>query len=146
VGLHRILGNEELLPDLAVAQPLSDQGQDLVLTWGEADLLQFLSVGREGAGREEGGRDFPDDVDFLDDDDLLRARSSQSEVDAEEREDDSDQAAVDLGGIFVDEVLVLDELQQGDENAANGSVERDLSGHRGEQSNRLSRGVRPRWP
>src|SRR5205085_9590046 len=69
-----------------------------------------------------------------DDHHFLRARPSQSKVDADCREDESDETAVHFGGIFADEVLVLDELQNRDEDAANGSVECDLFDHRGEKS------------
>jgi hypothetical protein len=66
---------------------------------------------------------------FADDHNFLCARPSQSEVDAEDGEDERYQAAVDFGRIFEHEVLVFDELEQRDEDAAGGSVQRNLPGH-----------------
>ena len=51
VRLHRVLGDEELLADLAVAQPLRDVREDLVLARGEADFLQLLGVEDERSVR-----------------------------------------------------------------------------------------------
>src|ERR1051325_2189525 len=108
VRLHRILRDEQPLADLAVTQSLRDEAEDLPFARGETDFACLCRI------EDENGRCF---------------RPAQAEVDADRAEDQRDQSAVDLGGVLVDEVLVLDELEQRDENPAGRAPDHDPSSH-----------------
>src|SRR6185295_1867681 len=91
VGLDRVLRHEQLLADLAVAQPGSDQAEDLVLARRQADLAQGRPVQDE--------RPVLPHANLLDHDDFFRSGRAQPEIEADGGEDQGHEAPVDLRGI-----------------------------------------------
>src|SRR5688572_632389 len=116
MGLDRVFRDEQLLADLAVAEPRRDQAEDLVLARSDGELLQLLRV--------EDERAVLPDAHFLHHHDLLLP-APQAQPATNDRKDHRHQPAIDLGRIGADEMLVLDHLQQRDEHPADRSVEED---------------------
>ena len=123
VGLDRVLGDEEPLADLPVAQPLRDEPEDLVLALGDSELLELPGVEREWLTLR--------DADLFDDHHLPGAGQPQPEVDAHRGEDHRHQSAIDLGGIGADEVLGLQKLEQREEHTPGQTVQDDAFHRRG---------------
>src|SRR5829696_351611 len=101
--LHRILAHREPLGDLAVAEPIGDELQDLVLAWCDAEPCHSRRIGCEryrGLRWRGGGHR---DQHFLDDHGLPGTRHPEAEPDAEGREEESDEGAVDLDRVLDDE-------------------------------------------
>src|ERR1700741_237703 len=118
--LDRVLRDEELLADLAVAEPGRDQAEDLVLAGREAEVFQLLRLERDPPTLPH--------AHFLHHDHFLLSGvpltiEAQAQPSADCRKDQRDQSAIDLGWIRTDEMLILDHLQKRDERTADRSVE-----------------------
>ena len=100
MGFDGVLADEEAAGDFAVAEALSDEGEDFELAGGDAEGVELDLV--EG----EGGWGFGGDEDFAEDDFLARFGELDAEPDAEGDEDDGDDGAVDFEGVLDDEELV----------------------------------------
>lgn len=64
-------------------------------------------------------------------DGLAAARDAESEPDAEGREQNGDERAVQLEGVLDDDQAVLGELEGGDEEAADKTEDEDVAPHDG---------------
>ncbi len=118
VGLDGVLGDEELGGDFAIAEAAGDQGEDFEFAGGDAE---GLLAGRVGSERFEGGglrgdRNFPHHDRFADG--FAIAGDAEAEPDAECREEDGDERAVELDGVLDDDEAVFGVLKDGDEQAA----------------------------
>ena len=60
---------------------------------------------------------------------MARGRELVAEPDADDGEEDGDEGAVDLEGVFDDEEAVLDPLECGDEDAADQADDEDVALH-----------------
>src|SRR6476660_5039291 len=116
MGLHRVLADEQLLGDLAVAHTGGYMLQDLQLPRRDPELLQSRGVGNERSG----GRSHRN----LSHDYTLAATSdSEPEPNPKTREEERHQPTVDLDGMLHDEVAVLDQLETRYEDAAEEAVD-----------------------
>lgn len=119
--LHRVLADEQTFGDFAVAEARGHCLQNLELTRCDAELREFRLIPLEWSD----DRYFYMYRNFLNDDCLFRTRQFAAEPDAEHREHQGDDAAVDLERMFDDEKSVLDDLEQGDEKPAQDAVDED---------------------
>src|SRR5687767_1131243 len=129
VRLHGILADEEALGDLAVAEPGGHGFEDLELARRDAELGEPGLVPPERAVDRNGDAHLDGHL-YLNghlahDYRLARAGELEAEPDPEAREDQRDDAAVDLEGVLEDEVPVLHQLEDGDQNAAKETVDED---------------------
>lgn len=129
--LHGVFGNEKLRGDLAIAVAAGDQGEDFELACGDAEALLVGRIGSEGfeRGGFRGDKHFPHHHRFADD--FATARDAEAEPDAESREENGDQRAVELDGVLDDDETVLGVLQGGDEQAADQTEDEDVALHDG---------------
>ena len=131
VCLDGIFGNEKLRGDFAIAEPAGDQGEDFELAGRNAKGLLLGRIRSEGF---EGGG-FRGDKHFLDydrfADDFTTPRDAEAEPDAEGREEDGDESAVELDGVLDDDEAVLGVLEGGDEEAADETEDEDVALHDG---------------
>jgi len=118
VGLDRVLGDEEPLADLPVAQAFRDEPQDLVLARSDSELLPFLRIDRKGDRPALRNADLP----ALD---TLGPRPLHPEVEAQGGEEHRHQPPVDLTRIGADEVLVFENFEQRKESSARQTIEED---------------------
>ncbi len=129
--LDSVFGNEKLRGDLAVAEAAGDQGENFELAGRDAKGLLLGRVGSEGS---EGG-DFRGDKHFLHHDrfadGFASARDAEAEPDAEAREKDGDESAVELDGVLDDDEAVFRVLEGGDEEAADETEDEDVAPHEG---------------
>jgi hypothetical protein len=136
VGLDSVFGNEKLGGDLAIAEAAGDQGEDFELACGDAERLLVGGIRSEGdrAGNEGGGG-FRGNKHFLYHDrfpnGFATARDAEAEPDAEGREEDGDQRAVELDGVLDDDEAVFGVLEGGDEKAADKTEDEDVAFHDG---------------
>src|SRR5688572_2845102 len=115
VSLDGVLADEKLAGDLAVAQTLGDEFEDLEFTFGDAELSLLVFVDGERPRHRNG--DFPDDFDFLQEHDLFFAREFESEPDADGGEEGGNQSAIDFDRVLDDNEAKLDQSQQYDQRA-----------------------------
>jgi hypothetical protein len=131
VCLDGVLGNEKLRGDLAIAEAAGDQGEDFELACRDAEGLLAGCIGSEGF---EGGG-FRGDKHFLHHDrfadGFATARDAEAEPDAEGREEDGDERAVELDGVLDDDEAVFGVLEGGDEEAADETEDEDVALHDG---------------
>ena len=78
-------------------------------------------------GRFRGDKHFPHHDRFADG--FATARYAEAEPDAEAREEDGDQRAVQLDGVLDDDEAVFGVLQGGDEEAADQTEDEDVALH-----------------
>src|SRR4051812_40436263 len=95
VSLDRVLGDEQLSSDLAIAESAGDQVQDLELARGDAEALLLRCVRGEG-GTLFHARARNRDEDFPHDDPLASAGYAQPEPDAKAREQGGNKRAIHL--------------------------------------------------
>jgi hypothetical protein len=125
VCLDGVFGNEKLRGDLAIAEAAGDQGEDFELACRDAE---GLLVGRTGSeGSEGGGKHFSHYHRFADG--FAAARDAEAEPDAEGREEDGDERAVELDGVLDDDEAVFGVLESGDEQAADETEDEDVALH-----------------
>src|SRR5258708_1571278 len=129
--LDGVFGNEKLRGDLAIAEAAGDQGKDFELACRDAE---GPLLGRIGSGGLEGGgfrrdKHFPHHDRFADG--FATARDAEAEPDAEGREEDGDERAVDLDGVLDDDEAVFGVLEGGDEEAADETEDEDVALHDG---------------
>ncbi len=131
MSLDGAFGNEKLGGDLAIAEAAGDQGEDFEFACGDAEGLLAGGIGSEGfegAGFRGGGH-FPHDDSFADG--FATAGDAEAEPDAESREEDGDERAVELDGVLDDDEAVLGVLEGGDEEAAHETEDEDVALHGG---------------
>jgi hypothetical protein len=128
VGLDGVLADEEAGGDLAVAEALSDEGEDFELARSDAEGVELGLVEGEGSWGGllvwRGG-----DQDFAEDDFFAGFGELDAEPDAEAGEEDGDDGAIDFEGVFDDEELVLRPTEDGDEDAADEAEDEDVALH-----------------
>jgi DNA repair photolyase len=133
VCLDGVFGNEKLRGDLAIAEAAGDQGEDFELAGRDAEGLLAGRIGSEGftaAGfRGSFRRDshFPHHDRFADG--FATARDAEAKPDAEGREQDGDERAVELDGVLDDDEAVFGVLEGGDEEAADETENEDVALH-----------------
>jgi hypothetical protein len=129
VCLDGVFGNEKLRGDLAIAEAKGDQGENFELTCRDAESPLVGRIGSEGF---EGGG-FRRDKHFLHHnrfaDGLAPARDAEAEPDAERREEDGDERAVELDGVLDDDEAVFGVLEGGDEQAPDETENEDVALH-----------------
>src|ERR1700679_2830672 len=129
VGLHGVLGDEELSCDLAIAEAAGDEGEDFELTVGDAEALLLSRVWterRRRLGAAAGGR-----VEDFFRHRLPSARDAQAEPDAEGGEEHGHERAVELDRVLDDDEAVFGVLEGGDEEAADQAEDEDVALHDG---------------
>jgi len=140
VGFDSVFTDEEFVGDLAVAETLCDQLEDLELTFRNAEILEALLI--QGEGWCDCGHG-----DFFNNDDLRLFGQLQSEPDAESGEERGNEPAIDLDRVLGDEKAKLDQPEQDDQNpaaqAVDECVDKRLSLHR---ENRILTDPRNLWP
>ena len=96
VGLDGVFGDEKLRGDLAIAEAAGDQGEDFELAGRDAEGLLAGRIGSEGLEGGSFGRDkyFPHHNCFADG--FATARDAEAEPDAEGREENRDERAIEL--------------------------------------------------
>jgi hypothetical protein len=131
VCLDGIFGNEKLCGDLAIAEAAGDQGEDFELSWGDAEGSLVGCIGCEGfeSGGFRGDKHFPHHDRFADG--FATARDAEPEPDAEGREEDGDEPAVELDGVLDDDEAVFGKLEYGDEEAADETEDENVAPHEG---------------
>jgi len=107
MGLDGVFADEKLGGDFAVAQALRDEFQDFQFARSDAEGFAFAVVWKEGFTGWDGN--------FLYDDALLLAGKLQAKPNTENRENGSDETAVDLDGVLDYQESVLRPFQRGDE-------------------------------
>src|SRR6202789_3022380 len=127
VGLHGVLGDEELSCDLAIAEAAGDEGEDFELTVGDAEALLLSRVWTErrrrlGAAARGRAEDFFRHR-------IPPARDAQAEPDAEGGEEDGHERAVELDRVLDDDETVFGVLKDGDEQAADKTEDKDGALH-----------------
>src|ERR1051325_6862271 len=90
MGLDRVLADEELLGDFAVAQTIGDELQDLQLAGGDAQFLEFAGIDLKRTAR--GNRAFLYDN--------LRLRELEPQPDPNTGKDRRPEPAIDLERMF----------------------------------------------
>ena len=129
VCLDRVFGNEKLGGDLAIAAAAGDQVENFELAWRDPESLLLRRIGSEGFE----GRGFRRDEHFLHHDrfadDFATARDTQPKPDAEGREHDGDERAVELDRVLDDDETVFGVLQGGDEEPADETEDEDVAPH-----------------
>jgi hypothetical protein len=134
VCLHGVFGNEKLRGDLTIAQAPGDEVEDFKLPCRDAERLLAGRIGSEGdwAGNE-GGRGFRGDKHFLHydrfPDRFAPARDAPSQPDAEGREENGDERAVEFDRVLDDDEAVFGVLEDGDEEAAHETEDEDVTFH-----------------
>ncbi len=129
--LDGVFGNEKLRGDLAIAEAAGDQGEDFELACRDAEGLlvgRIRSEGFEGGGFR-GDKHFPHHDRFADG--FSIARDAETEPDAEGREEDGDERAVELDGVLDDDEAVFGVLEGGDQEAADEAEDEDMALHDG---------------
>jgi hypothetical protein len=121
VRLDRVLGDEELLGDFAVAQALGDQLEDLELPRRDPQLADAPRVRRERL-RGNGARRGRLRIGGF----SLSERTPQP--DARPGRKESDETGINLDRVLDDEEPVFGQLEKKDERAERGAVEQDVSG------------------
>ena len=138
--LDRVFGNEKLGGDLAIAEAAGDQGEDFELARRDAEGLLTGCIGSERGrvGSNRGGG-FGGDKYFLHHDrfpnrfpdGFATARDAEAQPDAEGREEDGDERAVNFDGVLDDDEAVFGVLEDGDEKAADETEDEDVAPHDG---------------
>ncbi len=130
VRLDGIFGNEKLRGDIAIAEAAGDQGKNLELARRYATGLLVDRIGNE---RFDGRGPSPDERfsrrDFAGG--SAPARDSQPKPDAEGREEDGDQRAVEFYGVLDDDETVFGVLEGGDEEPADETEDENVALHDG---------------
>jgi hypothetical protein len=131
VCLDGVFGNEKLRGDLAIAEAAGDQGEDFELACRDAEGLLVGRIGSKGfdGGGFRGDKHFPHHDRFADG--FATARDAEAEPDAEGREEDGDERAVELDGVLDDDEAVFGVLEGGDEEAADETEDEDVAPHDG---------------
>src|SRR6202521_1928880 len=129
--LDGVFGNEKLRGDLAIAEAAGDQGEDFELACRDAEGLLVSRIGSDGfeGGGFRGDKHFPHHDRFADG--FATARDAEAEPDAEGREEDGDERAVELDGVLDDDEAVFGVLEGGDEEAADETEDEDVAPHDG---------------
>jgi hypothetical protein len=131
VGLDGIFGNEELRGDLAIAVAAGDKGEDFELACRDAEGLLASGIGREGLE----GRGFCGDEHFLHHhrfaDGFAAARDAEAEPNAEGREEDGNERAIELDGVLDNDEAVFGVLEGGDEETADETEDENVAPHDG---------------
>jgi hypothetical protein len=131
VCLDRVFGNEKLRGDLAIAEAAGDQGENFELAGRDAEGLLVGRIGSEGfeGGGFRGDKHFPHHHRFADG--FATARDAEAEPDAEGREEDGDERAVELDRVLDDDEAVFGVLEGGDEEAPGETEDEDVALHDG---------------
>jgi len=131
VCLDGVFGNEKLRGDLAIAEAAGDQGEDFELSRRDAEGMLVGRIGSEGfeGGGFRGDQHFPHHGRFADG--FATARDAEAEPDAEGREEDGDERAVELDGVLDDDEAIFGVLEGGDEEAADETEDEDVALHDG---------------
>ncbi len=133
--LDGIFGNEKLGGDLAIAEAAGDQGENFEFAGCDAGRLLLGRIGSEGyrAGNEGGGscgnKHFPHHDRFPNS--FATARDPEAEPDAEGREEDGDERAVEFDRMLDDDEAIFGVLEGGDEEAADETEDEDVALHDG---------------
>src|SRR5215467_6948113 len=125
VCLDGVFGNEKLRGDFAIAEAAGDQGENFELACRDAEGLLQGRIGSEGfeGGGFRGDKHFPHHHRFADG--FAPARDAEAEPDAEGREEDGDERAVELDGVLDDDEAVFGVSEGGDEEAADDTEDQD---------------------
>jgi len=131
VCLDSVFGNEKVRGDLAIAEAAGDQGKDFELTCRDTQGLLLGRIGSEGfeGGGFRGNKHFLHHDRFADG--FAAARDAEAEPDAEGREEEGDESAVELDGVLDDDEAVFGVLEGGDEEAADETEDEDVAPHDG---------------
>jgi hypothetical protein len=129
--LDRVFRDEKLRCNLAIAEAAGNKGENFELACRDAEGLLLGRIRSEGF---EGGS-FRGDKHFLHHDrfadDFASARDAEAEPDAEGREEDGDQRAVQLDRVLDDDEAVFGVLEDGDEEAADETEDEGVTLHDG---------------
>ena len=127
--LDGVLGNVKLGGDLAIAETAGDQGEDFEFARRDAEALLASRIGSEGfeGGDFGGDKDFPHHDRFADG--FATARDAEAEPDAEGREENGDERAVEFDGVLDDDEPVFGVLEGGDKKAADETEDEDVTLH-----------------
>jgi len=121
--------------DLAVAEAAGDQGENFELACSNAEGLLLGGIGSKGleGGGFRGDKHFPHHDRFADrfPNGIAAARDAEAEPDAEGREEDGDERAVELDRVLDDDKAVFGVLEDGDEEAADKTEDDDVAPHDG---------------
>ena len=142
VRLDGVFGDEKLRGNLSIAQAAGDQGKYFKLAGRDAEGPLVGRIGSEGGRiRNDGPRGFRGDKHFLHHnrfpncfhdclaDGFAPARNAEAEPDAEGREEDGDERAVEFDRVLDDDETVFGVLEGGDEEAADETKDEDVALH-----------------
>jgi hypothetical protein len=135
VRLHGVFGNEQLCGDLAIAEAAGDQGEDFEFARRDAEGLLAGRVGSEGFEVWGVGRDkhFPHHDGFADGLTTLftTMRNAETEPDAEGREEDGNERAVEFNGVLDDDEAVFGVLEGDNEESTDETEDEYVALHNG---------------
>ena len=131
--LDRVFGDEKLRGDLAIAEAAGDQRKGFEFARRDAERLLLGGIGSEGGWRERGGLGMDQHLSHHNRlaDGFATARDAKAEPDAEGREQDGDQRAVEFDGMLDDDEAVFSVLEAGDEQATDDTEDEDVALHAG---------------
>jgi len=123
MGFDGVLTHEKPVADLAVAQTLSDQAENLQLTRRNAKSVELRLVQRKRSRRLSRNQDLAEDNPFP------RLSQLDAQPDAEACKDDRNKGAIDFDGVLDDEEPILRPPQDGDQDAANEAEDENVAWH-----------------
>jgi len=131
VRFDGVFGNEKLRGDLAITEAAGDEGEDFEFACRDAEGLLLGCIGSEGSGGWglRGDKHFPHHDRFADG--FTTARDPEAEPDAEGREEDGDEGAVELDRVLDDDEAVFGVLESDDEQAADQTEDEGVALHDG---------------
>jgi hypothetical protein len=128
MGLYRVLGDEELSGDLAIAEAAGDEAEDFKLAGGNADALLLACV--QGKSRSWlRDRERSGDGHFSHHYRLPSARDAEAEPDADGSEENGNECSVELERMLDYDESVFGVLECDDEDAADKTEGQDVALH-----------------
>jgi hypothetical protein len=128
VCLDGVFGDEKLRGNLAIAEAAGDQREDFELACRDPEALLLGRVASKGfSGGFRRDKHFPHHDRFADS--FATARDAEAEPDAEGREQDGHERAVQLDGVLDDDEAVFGVVEDGDKEAADEAEDEDVALH-----------------
>ena len=128
VRFDGVFGNEKLRGDLPIAHSAGDEGEDFEFARCDAKVLLLRCIG----GKRFGGAGLRGNMHFFHYDGFATTGDAETEPDAEGREENGDQRAVKLYGMFDDDKAVFGVLEGADEETTDDSEDEDVAPHDGD--------------